>query len=155
MSICSRDTQRFVEACSNGCEPGQLRELFRLVPRSEYRRIAQRTPAWYELRRHVPITGSRLWGLLAGDLTPNRPTRGLRFDFYLPHYRKGVTPKACPEMDLIGCIVCTFSSMTWASERACTQLIAVQGKQHRAYMNFAVPSCSGCLQSTRTFGRRS
>jgi hypothetical protein len=94
--------RNFEQGCSRAStSSARLDELFHALPRDQYALIRQRTPAWLELRRRIPVTASQLWPLLMLPVQPARGRSGFRKpDFAMPAYLTGEKPCACYESTL-------------------------------------------------------
>lgn len=92
--------QRCVEAFEQACTrklqrsasvpAAVLDSIFLDVPRSAYSAIPQGSPAWFELRRRLPLTASRVWAQAGLSLTLPRKQRGLRHGLHLAKHLTGM-----------------------------------------------------------------
>jgi hypothetical protein len=87
----STQLKHVVQACNSPDASHDLEELFATLPVDDYPHIRQRTPAWFELRRRVPITSTRAWDLLLLGLTPARARSGWQPKMVIKPFRKGAT----------------------------------------------------------------
>lgn len=83
--------QQLMALCDSQAASDAIDAAFDALPLSDFKLIPQLSPAWFLLRRRVPCTGSRLWGLCMLSLLPSRRRAGFQPDprIKLPPHRKG------------------------------------------------------------------
>ena len=107
----------FEEACSRAARnQAAIDAAWDALPSQAYSLIEQRTPAWFELRQRVPVTGSRVWDLLGLSLMPGRSRGEFQSLFSAPFYRRGAPHISCWTLS---CQNAAHKRTLYADDRAC------------------------------------